>query len=157
MKKDAIGYLKDTLKDKQSERDRKIELERDNKDRLRAIGDAPSRKMEDFWCNECKIDFVGRACKRINWVFNIDTGVSEPPKKWQAWYEGRCDKGHRVIRAITDKDIDPYYFHSDWVKRQQYEHADDFLTPDDPRFRIKYPAAWARLQEQYGTQNPTTN
>jgi hypothetical protein len=68
-----------------------------------------------------------------------------------AWYTGYCPNGHRMIRRITDKDSDPYYFMSDILKRQRYDLRDMLLTPDDPRFKELYPEQYKQLNGEETT------
>ncbi len=146
---DGVGYLKQQLKEKQADREHRQAQEQDAHDRQRAIADAPPHKLEDFWCDTCQVDFSAPALKRVNWIFDIDHNRLEAPKEWRGWYEGNCERGHLALRRITDKVFDPYYLRSQWVKRQRIDHADDFLTPEDYRFRLKYPAQWRKLQESH--------
>ncbi len=147
MKDNAISHLKGTLKDKHDEIDARNRAEQDTKDRIRVIRESPRIKDEDFWCRPCGRDFTARAYRHINWAFNVDLGVAEAPKQWRAWYEAECPKGHMAVRRITDKANDPYYALSEMQRRNARIHADDFMTPEDPRFRVKYPQQYAKYLE----------
>ncbi len=142
-----VERLKSTLKDKHAEQDAQAQREQDNKDRIRVIRESPAIKDEDFWCNDCQRDFTARAYRHINWVFNLDLGVAEKPKQWRAWYEAKCPNGHMAIRRITDKANDPYFVCSTLQRMNARKHADDFLTPEDPRFAVKYPEQYKRYVE----------
>jgi hypothetical protein len=50
-----------------------------------------------------------------------------------------------MIRRITDKVQDPYYYQSLMLNRQRYNMRDDLLTPDDPRFKLLYPKQYEEL------------
>lgn len=91
----------------------------------------------NYFCEVCRKDCEGNGFKEIRWRSN---------DLWFAFYRGFCPNGHAVIRRITDKLDDPYYFHSRFVQREQAEHADDFVTPHDPRFKHLYPMQWRSLQ-----------
>lgn len=114
-------------------------------DRVRAIMDAPRVARVDFWCDKCKKDCTGAGYRQ---VCTIRDRVPT------AWYIGFCPKNHKIIRRITDKGSDSYYYQSLFLQRQRAELADDLLTPDDPRFKILYPKQYAEL---YGKQQGTKN
>lgn len=116
------------------------ERERPFLDRLKAIMDAPRFATVDFWCTQCKKDCTGMGYRQVCTIL---------PKYPTAWFLGFCSKGHRMIRRITDKDRDPYYFQSLFLMRQRSEMELDLLTPDDPRFKTLYPKQW---EELYGKQ-----
>lgn len=121
-------------------RDRAIDAERGKayKERLAEVDEPPQYAMHDFWCTECQRDFSATGMKQVR---NRGT--------WPiAWYGALCPSGHLAIRRITDKISDPYFHDSVAIRRQQAEHADDFILPSDPRFKYKYPVQWARIQEE---------
>jgi hypothetical protein len=125
----------------QAERARRKAIEEPFNARIREIKDAPRVTKYDFWCTECGQDFVGLAWKQVSGV------RQELPC---AWYVGKCPKGHKAIRKITDKNTDHYYDLSRMVAKQRYDMQDAFLTPDDPRFRILYPKQYEELTKHYG-------
>lgn len=108
------------------------------RERLKEVQGAPQYASLGFWCYECRRDFDAVGLKQTR-------AMSTEPI---AWYGALCPKGHVSIRRITDKINDPYFRDSEYIRRQQGEHEDDFLTPADPRFRYKYPIQWARIQEE---------
>ncbi len=127
-------------------RRKRAEIQRKNQpflDRVRAIMDAPRYARVDFWCDICKRDCSGVGYKQI---CTIRERVPT------AWYVGFCQKGHRLIRRITDKGSDPYYSQSLFLMRQRSEMEIDLLTPDDPRFKIFYPKQWAEMNKKHGTE-----
>lgn len=157
---DNIERLKKTLDAKRA--DRALLKARDEKEkaRINEINAAAKEVMTSFWCKECKRDFDAWGIKRLNWGYDLDRNETYLPKLVRAWYYAKCPNGHQCIRHITDKVDDPYYRESMFIRRERSEHADDFLTPDDPRFRIKYPQAWARLEKEKELReaaNGTTN
>lgn len=104
------------------------------------IRTAPVRmERMSFWCDKCARDCAGPGYKEVR----VPKG-----SMWFAFYRGFCPKGHHVLRRITDKLDDPYFYKSVFVRREQAMHADDFLTPNDVRFREVYPQAWADLKER---------
>lgn len=114
-------------------------------DRVKAIMDAPRVARLDFWCTVCKKDCTGPGYRQ---VATIRERVPT------AWYVAFCPQGHRMIRRITDKSDDPYYYQSMFLQRQRMDMAMDLLTPDDPRFRILYPKQW---EELYGKKQRAKN
>lgn len=134
-----LEKLKGRVKDRAAERQRLKDMTQDERDRIRAITDAPNRQMFDFWCADCTADFKAPAWK--------DTRHTSYGQRL-AWYTGFCPKGHKAIRHITDKHLDPYYNLSDIIRHQRQEYADALLTPADPRFRKLYPAQWRRMEAE---------
>lgn len=119
--------------------------------RQKEIDEAPDVAPQDFWCDhkKCKRDFSSLGRKRMNWGFNLDTGnayIPEGPR--MAWYWARCKEGHICERYILEKWNDPYFRLSIKIREMQAKHADDMLTPDDPRFKTVYPVQWARMQAE---------
>lgn len=108
------------------------------RDRLKEVQTASQYASLGFWCSTCRRDFDAVGTKQ--------TRNADPLPI--AWYGALCPSGHVAIRRITDKLRDPYFHLSDYIRHQQAEHADDFLTPADPRFRYKYPVQWARIEEE---------
>ena len=106
------------------------------KERIEAIMHAPRFTITDFWCDQCRKDVTGTGFKQV---------CAFREKLPTAWYTSFCPKGHRITRRITDKDTDPYYTRSLLVQRQRYDLRDLLLTPDDPRFKVLYPEAYAKL------------
>lgn len=108
------------------------------RDRRKEVDDAKLYAQQGFWCKECARDFSAQGLKQVR---DYDT--------WPlAWYGALCPNGHTAIRRITDKLHDPYFYESQYIRREQAQHADDFMLPSDPRFRYKYPVQWARIEEE---------
>ena len=118
---------------------KKEEEERPIKEQIDAIIEAPRFSTIDFWCNKCKKDCSGTAYRQIRTL---------PHRLPIAWYMGFCPKGHKLIRRITDKLCDPYYFQSIMIKRQRMEYADLLLTPDNPKFKEIYPEQYKELMKK---------
>lgn len=125
---------------KRGRADRAIDEAKDKalRERQKEVTDAAPYASLGFWCATCRRDFNANGMKQ-----------SRDNDGWPlAWYGALCPKGHVAIRRITDKLRDPYYHESEYIRRQQAEHADDFMLPSDPRFKTKYPVQWARIQEE---------
>ena len=125
---------------KRGRADRAIDAERGkaHRERLAEVDSPPQYAMQGFWCTECRRDFEAIGMKQVR---SRDTFPI-------AWYGALCPSGHLAIRRITDKINDPYYRDSLDMRRQQAEHADDFMLPSDPRFKYKYPVQWKRIQDE---------
>lgn len=95
-----------------------------------------------FWCSPCARDFHAKGYKRLH-----NDGM--------ATYRGECPKGHIAVRYITKKWLDPYWEQSRNVQIDREKHADDMLTPDNPRFKKIYPAQWKALTERQ-SERPNT-
>lgn len=131
-----IDKLQRRVEDRREERARIAACEQGYMDHVRTISEAPERTPMDFWCKACAKDFT-----------TLGKKIVRSSGRWPvAWYVGLCPKNHESIRYITDKDRDPYYWMSDMVKKQRSQMADDFLTPDDPRFAVLYPHKYRELQ-----------
>lgn len=108
------------------------------RERRKEVDSAKQYAEMGFWCASCRRDFNAVGTKQVRLYDTEPIG----------WYGALCPNGHVAIRRITDKMGDPYFYQSDYIKRQQAEHADDFLLPSDPRFKHVYPVQWARIQEE---------
>lgn len=108
------------------------------RDRMLEIKHAPNRDRVAFWCSKCQRDIVSYAYKQVRY-----------PKGQLpiAWHVGKCPDGHTLIRYITDKGADPYYHQSFFMRLERSRLANDLVQPDDPRFRILYPAQYRKMQE----------
>lgn len=85
----------------------------------------------EFWCDECNKDFTA-------WGFKcVETDWSYPT--WRiAYYKGKCPKGHKAIRRITDKPLDPYFIKSLMLKKQRVDYKKDLLQEGDVGFKMLY-------------------
>lgn len=133
-----VKDLTNRVKERRTWRAEDAERSRPLKERWEAISGEPDVKTFQFWCEDkkCKRDFVSLAFKQVR-----------KNQGWPlAWYVGQCPLGHECMRRITDKGNDPYFYQSEMLARERVRYADDFLTPDDPRFRMKYPKMWEKLE-----------
>lgn len=136
--REDLKPLKAIVERNREERERTEKFKKALYERRDEIRNAPAvMPVMAFWCDTCKRDTTGPGFKEIRWPKN---GI------WFAFYRGFCLKGHALVRRITDKLGDPYFYKSKLVRVQQSKHADDFLTPDDPRFKDVYPTQWADYQ-----------
>lgn len=137
MRNRTVKRLKERYDRKRAERLAQELANKPFRDRVTAIFEAPRYVVTDFWCPVCKKDCVGTGYRQVCTVRD---------RLPTAWFTGFCPVGHRLVRRITDKDTDPYYNFSLMVQRQRWEHRDDLLTPNDPRFKEVYPEKWKELQ-----------
>jgi hypothetical protein len=134
-----ISGLTQRLKQKVEERERYEEFERRNSARAKEIASAKQYKLTEFWCDNCREDFIQLGAKEVI------TAYEEPIAK----YEGKCpycDK--KAIRFITDIHSDPYWSKSKKVKEDRSNAEIDLLQPSDPRFRYYYPEQWAEMERK---------
>lgn len=85
----------------------------------------------EFWCDECNKDFTawGYKCVETDWSYS----------GWRiAYYKGKCPQGHKAIRRITDKPLDPYFIKSVILKKQRIDHKKDLLQAGDYGFNMLY-------------------
>jgi hypothetical protein len=134
--KSRLQALADRYDRRRREREERRKLLEPFVDRVNEIRSAPNVTKSDLYCTVCNRDFSGIASKQVS---SVRTMLPT------AWYVGKCPKGHKAIRYITDKLDDPYYNLSLLVARQRYDMRDDFLDPSDPRFKVLYPEAYKRL------------
>ena len=90
---------------------------------------APTKKVNDFWCNNCQKDF--RA-----------VGIKALCGQGRSRYDAKCVCGKKASRRITEKSGDEYYSLSAIEKRMRYEAGDDLLQPSDPRFEKVWGHKW---------------
>lgn len=134
-----IQKLKKVIDRKEENRSREEALGNWLYGRSREVRAAPPIVQTEFWCDRCHKDFETNGIK----VIQFPKG-SVP----FAYYVGMCPCGTFARRRITDKLTDPYYFKSQTIRRQQAKFADDMLPPTHPRFKLLYPAQYAKLYGQ---------
>ena len=134
-----LQRLKDKYDRARNDRLAREEMERPYKERLETIFTSHKVIVTDFWCDICKRDCSGPGYREVCTI------RSYAPT---AWYVGYCPLGHKMIRRITDKNNDSYYDLSEMVQRHRAEMKDDFLSPDDPRFKLLYPEKYAELMKK---------
>jgi hypothetical protein len=95
------------------------------------IKDAPIIVLTDFYCQKCKKDFKGTAPKIV------ETDWSNPSQR-VAYYKSKCFKGHWVVRWLTDKFKDPYFFRSKWIANDRAKHSNDILQSFQSGYNLLY-------------------
>lgn len=113
--------------DRQFHRERIKALE----ERDSLIKDAKWVTLTDWYCQTCKKDFKGIGVKII------ETDWSNDSQKI-AYYKNKCFKGHWVIRWITDRFNDPYWFRSKWVANDRAKFANETLQPFQTGYNLLY-------------------
>ena len=94
-------------------------------------------KTISFWCDRCGIDEENTYHEK---VAHYPSGVVK-------WNESRCVLcGDKIIRYITERHLDPYFFRSKKVKMERMKHEKDLIQPSDPRFKKLYPAEYERIE-----------
>ncbi len=131
--------LHESVERKQTTRERFYALQDFLHARIREIRSAPAFVETDFWCDACKRDVETTGYKQVRFP---------PVGVYFAYYAGLCPKGHQVIRRITDILDDPFFIHSERVKRQQAQFSDEMLQPWQPRFRQVFPKQYAALYDK---------
>ncbi len=88
-------------------------------------------KVVDFWCHKCKKDFKGVAQKQeeVDWS-NVNQTI--------AFYKTKCFKGHWCIRLITDKNQDPFWRQSRFVRKDRENHTLELLQPFEEGYHLLY-------------------
>lgn len=85
-----------------------------------------------FWCENCgDVELGGHK------VWHRLYG------DWIATYRAYCDCGEELIRYITHRDSDPYYYLSDKINSDRNEFAAEMLQADDYGFKTLYGEPYA--------------
>jgi len=80
----------------------------------------------DWWCNVCCKEF-----KKIGKKY-VDLWSKT------AYYKTKCKCGDWVIRHITRRDKDPYFYHSKDLARQRVDHYIDTLQGFETNYNLIY-------------------
>jgi hypothetical protein len=131
--------LQQIVETQRAERARDEERVKAYQDRVKEINSAADHAMHMFYCETCEADHE-----------TVGHKIVQRMESWPiAWYIGYCPKtSARMVRRITDKIGDPFYWQSVTLRDQQKYYAEAFLTPDDPQFRKVYPVQWERIQQE---------
>jgi len=139
--KKRIEELKEHLlnSDAEANKQNKIITEKELlRERRKTIDEEPYKKPFVFWCNDCKLDF-GAVAFKYEWTYN---------RVPYARYESKCkDCNKRVIRYITDKQWDPWFWRSKNNEIQRKKYAKDMLQPGDPGFTTLYGDPYKKVHE----------
>lgn len=86
----------------------------------------------DFYCRNCNLDQTREAVKK-----GIKLYGSE-------WWEAPCENcNKRLVRRITERNLDPYLYESVKLKIERKKHAKDIIQKDSSLFKRYYPQQWA--------------
>lgn len=130
-----VQRMRERAEKVKQELDQEREKDKKHKERLereRVAELAPSHTSQNAFCGVCERDCVVVLTKHGN------PGL--------AYYKGLCPLGHEVRREITLKDR--YYDQSRLVREERDRHADDFITPNDARFKLLYPDRWREIERE---------
>jgi len=93
--------------------------------------DSKRYTVTDFWCQECREDFKGRAVRQIETDWNN-------PEQRIAFYRSKCAEGHWCIRLITDKNRDGFWMRSKRLALDRGNHVADIIQPFQSGFNMLY-------------------
>lgn len=127
-----LERLEQVIKRKQAIREQFREIDKIKSERDKLINSASQTLPNcNFFCLTCSKDFVatGVKCVESDW-----TDASQRI----AYYKGKCPQGHKAIRRITDKQLDPYFIKSNQLKRERINHKRALLQKNDYGFRVLY-------------------
>ena len=85
----------------------------------------------EFWCDQCQEDFANFAHKHVE----VDWSNSG---QRVAYYKSKHDCGNWVIRHITDKNDDPYWFESRSIATDRGEHHNDLIQPFETGYNLLF-------------------
>lgn len=105
--------------------------EKERSERNDLIKDSKIITATDFWCHKCKKDFKAMAIREVetDWT-NTNQLI--------AFYKSKCDKGHWVIRLITDRNRDGFFQRSKLVALDRGNHYADILQPWESGYELLY-------------------
>jgi hypothetical protein len=132
-----IQQLTEVMQRKYAEMERQQKEDEQRYDRETFIAKQPAMIETQFYCPEHG-DFSAIGVKV---VFKDDKGqfcAYYQAKGGALFFTGRWGQACKAKRYITDKLLDPYYTTSEAIIKYQRQHADDFLQPNDPRFKLLY-------------------
>lgn len=89
--------------------------------------------VHSFWCDGCKKDF--------------EAPGHETGNRYGKWFVGKCPKGHKAIRYITERHLDPYFRKSRNLREQRVHYRKDLLQPGQKGFAMAYPKAQKEMEE----------
>jgi len=85
----------------------------------------------EFWCDQCQEDFANYAHKHVE----IDWSNS---KQRVSYYKSKHDCGNWVIRYITDRNQDPYWFESLQVALDRGKHHNDLIQSFESGYQLLF-------------------
>ncbi len=97
----------------------------------RFIASEPGMVLKEFWCEQCKVDFMSETVKQVEDDWNC-------PGHQIAFYRTKCFKGHWCVRLITDRFLDGYFTKSKRLARDRAKHYQDTLQPFQDGFNLLF-------------------
>lgn len=86
-----------------------------------------------FWCDQCNIDFDKNAHRETHFG--------------EEFFEAYCDRKHKVVRYITNKQNDSYFRKSAKMKRAYIDHKKDLIQPGEEGFKKYYKKEWEKIEK----------
>lgn len=114
-----------------TERQQVIDRKEAYDERNRDIAGHKAKELVDFHCSDCLTDFKGEAIKQVEIDWSND-------QQNIAFYKSKCFCGKWVMRFITDRFRDPYWFKSNNVAKDRGRHHNDILQPFETGYNILY-------------------
>lgn len=66
----------------------------------------------------------------------------------ESYIWGKCPECNcKVVRYVTEQQIDPYFTQSKRLRRQRKELKRDLIQPGQPGFQTLYPKQWKQIEE----------
>ncbi len=87
-----------------------------------------------FWCEKCQKDF--------------DSGAYKTGNRYGEWFVAKCPKGHKNIRYITERHLDPYFRKSEKLRKQRIFYRKDLLQPGQAGYDVAYPEMKKQFDKQ---------
>lgn len=128
-------YIKELIERQEkrtSDRNYHRNREKDLEERDALIKDARWLEVKDFWCEHCQKDFKAQEIKQI------ETDWSNPSQRIAFYKTKHKDCETWVIRFITDRWKDPYWYKSKRVRIDQGKHYNDTVQPHQTGFNLLY-------------------
>ena len=86
-----------------------------------------------FYCKDCRLD--------------QDIFPRKEKNRFVEWFSADCRKcGENLIRYITNKHLDPYYYNSLELRKQRNLLAKELIQPGDSRFKKYYRTEYDKLE-----------
>lgn len=98
-----------------------------------------------FYCRKCDLDFDRYAFENgYSEKTCVQLGIARQSIKW---YESKCGVcGGKVIRFITDKNLDPYFQFSRKIRSQKVAYTKDSIQYWQKGFQAQYPQSYTKFQ-----------
>ncbi len=127
-----IEQLIEKQQKRADDRTRQRNIEKMREENASEVADGPAVEPKSFWCRHCRVDFVGVAFKHVEVDWNdADMKIAYYTSKHHA-----C--GRPVIRLVTDRFRDRYWFDSKAVAMDRGKHYKDLLQPFENGYNLLY-------------------